>query len=208
MSRKDCFPGADGSTIQQTIGYNASTIPIYDTSGNTLIEGSATGLRMVNITTTGVLNGNTSQVYVIKHPLSFVYNQNEPWDWYTNIESYQNNALWEERKKSTYDPCPQGWRVPPTASKTFKDFLSFTASGSGIDVANGIKYSNIAWFSVAGYRRYSGGTLGNVGYHGYYWSTSSNETWSEGLYLSLNGVTPGYPSYGRGYAFPIRCIQE
>lgn len=42
-------------------------------------------------------------------------------DWYTNSDSemkYQNNYLWDDKKhrKTPYDPCPEGWRVPESSN--------------------------------------------------------------------------------------------
>ena len=175
-----------------------------------MTEGSETGLQFVNITTNGVLNGNTSQVYVIKHPLSFVYNQNEPWDWYTDNETYQNDALWGEGvDKSESDPCPKGWRAPTDASKTYGDFstVTMTASGLGTNVANGRKYSNMAWFPAAGYRYYFSGALRGVGSYGYYWLASVSDTYAKVLNFYLSGVFPSLTFY-RASGFSIRCVQE
>ena len=175
-----------------------------------MTEGSETGLQFVNITTNGVLNGNTSQVYVIKHPLSFVYNQNEPWDWYTDNETYQNDALWGEGvDKSESDPCPKGWRAPTDASKTYGDFstVTMTASGLGTNVANGRKYSNMAWFPAAGYRYSGSGVLGYVGDQGYYWSASVSGTDAKRLRFTMGDVNPS-SLYYRVCGFSVRCVQE
>ena len=64
----------------------------------------------------------------MKNPLAFIYNGNEPYDWYTNLKDksgneyiYQNDALWGNgTTKSVYDPCPEGWRVAP--NETWSDF--------------------------------------------------------------------------------------
>ena len=73
--RKDCFPGADGSTITQVTGAdpNAETISIYDADGNTELTEDGTGYRKINITTSGVINGTTSMIYSVKNPLTFIY---------------------------------------------------------------------------------------------------------------------------------------
>ena len=205
--RKDCFPGADGSTITQTGSPNAETIAIYGADGNVLTEGSETGLQFVNITTNGVLNGNTSQVYVIKHPLSFVYNQNEPWDWYTDNETYQNDALWGEGvDKSDFDPCPTGWCVP--TDRTWSDFSKTTmpASGSDYTAHAGRMYNKIAWYPAAGYRNYRLGTLIKIGFNGVYWSAIAESSNANYFVFNLTGVS--IDTFYRSRAFPIRCVQE
>lgn len=207
--RKDGFPGADGSTITQE-AFNATTIPIYATSGNTLTEGS-TGFRGANITTNGVLSGNnTAQTYAIKNPLAFVYNAANTLDWYTNNQNYLNDVLWgDKRKKSAYDPCPHEWKVPTDASLTFGDFSTTTMPISipGTNVATGRTYKKMSWFPAAGYREHINGVLSHIGSTGFYWSASTSGTYARYLGYDMSSVSPG-SIYSRAYGFPIRCIQE
>lgn len=203
--RKDCFPGADGSTIGSTI----KTIPIYDDNGQSLSEGS-TGVKLIDITTSGVLNGNISQVYAIKNSMTYIYATTSPSDWYTDSEIYQNNALWGDKgEKSTYDPCPKSWRVPTDASKTYGDFSEelFTTSGSTTNVINGRIYNKMTWFPTVGRRIHSSGALNYVGNGGYYWSSSIIDASSRNLHFYINGVnTSG--AYYRANGFSVRCVQE
>lgn len=206
--RKDGFPGADGSNL-------SATMPIYGPDGNTLIEGS-TGVGMVNIFESGVLNENTSQIYMIKHPLTVIYNSTSSKDWYTNSSTYQNNTLWgDEDIKRAYDPCPYGWRVPTDASRTFGDFSITTflyyiqgnqTSLGNSNVTNGRLYNQISWFPAAGYRNNHGGVLGNVGYNGCYWTASISSSYAK--YLSFNMSTSNSTAYSRASSFPVRCVQE
>ena len=205
--RKDAFPGADGSTIQEN--GTATTIPIYGASGNTLTEGS-TGVRFVNITTAGVLSGNTSQVYAVKNPLTFIYNQTSPNDWYCISQSSQNHTLWGDNStKSSFDPCPAGWQTPTDASITFGDFITtiFPLSGSGTNLTNGRIYNKTAWFPITGGRSYNGGALLFVGSYGYYWSTSASSAVSKSLLFGVNNINTIYTN-PRASGFSVRCIQE
>ena len=168
------------------------------------------GVRLLPITTDGVLSGNTSQIYTIKNPLAFVTTMTSPYDWYTDNSPYQDNTLWgDEENKSESDPCPKGWRAPTDASKTYGDFstVTMTASGLGTNVANGRKYSNMAWFPAAGYRYSGSGVLGYVGDQGYYWSASVSGTDAKRLRFTMGGVNPSSPYY-RVCGFSVRCIQE
>ena len=185
-----------------------TTVPIYEANGNTLTEGS-TGVRLVPITTGGVLSENTSQVYAIKNPLAFIYNTVSPWDWYTNTGNH-DDVLWGDGNvKSEYDPCPHGWKVPTNSELTYGDFSTFTmtASGSGTNVANGRIYNNIAWFPAAGYRYGVSGVLNVVGNSGYYWSASVSDTYAKYLRIFMSNVYPNYTS-NRAYSFSVRCVQE
>ncbi len=217
MGRKDAFPGADGSTITQETGtsQNATTIPIYGVNGNSLTEGS-TGLKRVDITTSGVLSKNTSQVYSIKNPLSFIYNANEPRDWYTDNETYQNNTLWVDDTKTNYDPCPSGWRVPTDASRTFGDFSITTflyyiqgkqTSLGNSNVTNGRLYNQISWFPAEGYRSYVQGNFYSVGTNGYCRSSTISDVKVKVLYFNMEGIYP-HDTNRRAYGLPVRCIQE
>ena len=213
--RKDAFPGADGSTIiQTTTESNASTIPIYGASGNTLIEGS-TGVRLVNITTAGVLSGNTSQIYSIKNPLIYLYNTISPNDWYTDSEIYQNDALWGDKgEKSTYDPCPNNWRV--TSNGTWNDFLNENmpsymqgeqTSTGAYHATNGRLYKNQVWVPMAGRRQSNTTLLSYVGNYGYCWSSLASDISALHLSQSNGSIAPNKIS-ARVQGFSIRCVQE
>ena len=206
--RKDGFPGADGSTIQAN--GNATTISIYDASGNTLIEGSATGLQIVNITTSGVLSGNTSQMYAIKNPLTYVYNGTNTLDWYTTTATNQNNTLWSDGDiKSANDPCPYEWRIPTNSKLSYGDFSKTTMPISEEigGVATGRTYHKMAWYPAAGYREHINGILSHVGSTGFYWSTAVSNMYAIYLGYDINNVSPG-STYSRAYGFPVRCVQE
>ena len=207
--RKDAFPGADGSNL-------STTIPIYGADGNTLTEG-ATGLKQVDITTAGVLSGNTSPVYAVKNPLTFIYNTTAPHDWYTNNSTYQDNTLWgDEDIKSTYDPCPKDWQIPQNG--TWADFSISTApyyiqgmqttSGSRY-ASNGICYFSHTWYPAAGYRYYRTGELYSVGYDGCNWTSSIHITNAIYLYFLMENVyANSYTSQVRSQGYSIRCVQE
>ena len=210
--RKDCFPGADGSTITQVTGAdpNAETISIYDADGNTELTEDGTGYRKINITTSGVINVTTSMIYSVKNPLTFIYNTTTPYDWYATLAINQDNTLWGDGSiKSTYDPCPKGWRVPTDASKTYGDFstVTMTLSGSGTNVANGRKYIHMGWFPAAGYRNFNSGVFGVVGSIGCCRSASISGTDARHLRFDMSDVNPGYTNY-RAWALSVRCVQE
>ena len=228
MGRKDCFPGADGSTIGQNDVPNAETIAIYGADGSVLTEGSGPGLQFVNITTNGVLNGNNSQVYAIKNPLCFIYNTTTPYDWYTNSATYQNDALWDDgTDKSDFDPCPQGWRVAPNGTwddftrtddilqpmkGSFPYYINGNANEQGNlkSQTNGRLYNAISsiqgilqvWYPATGNRNYSYGYLSVCGQSGYSRS-QSHHVLDGGMTLVKPAAT-----YALAFGFPVRCIQE
>lgn len=163
----------------------------------------------MNISTSGVLSGNTSQLYATKNPLTFICNNTTLGDWYTTNEIYQKHTLWGDGEdKSEFDPCPKRWRVPPDASITFGDFAAASiVSGSGYTINAGRIYNNMAWFPVVGRRRYISGELYAVGNYGYCWSTSVRGTYAKALSFHMSGSFFGSDN-GRAFGFSVRCVQE
>ena len=215
--RKDAFPGADGSTTTQERTYqNATTIPIYGADGTTKLPEDGTGYRKISITTAGVLNGNTSKIYSIKFPLTFITSSS---DWYTNNQNFQNDALWNDGSlaKSNYDPCPKGWITPPDGTwgdfsiTTFLYYIQGKQITSGNNTCqNGRVYDNIAWYPAAGHRPCTGGLLAHVGYSGYYWSSTADivDTGACRINFNMSTIDRLTKAPNRGQGFSIRCIQE
>ena len=166
-------------------------------------------MRQVNITTSGVLSGNISQVYAIKNPLAFIYGNEPLYDWYAIDEAHQNHSLWINGAKSNFDPCPKGWKVPTDAEVTYGDFSNTTFSASGLmhTMYVGRTYNKITWFPIAGLRYYNTGALGRVGDFGSAWSASISGIYAKRLYFSTNDISSSFTNF-RGYGFPVRCIQE
>lgn len=203
--RKDAFPGADGSTIQQGVegvNPNAESIAIYDANGRVLTEGSS-GVSYVNITQSGVLSGNTSMVYTVKHPLSYIHTSTRPYDWYTDNESYQHNFLWGDKiSKSESDPCPRNWKTP--IKGTWYDLSSTLVTCN----TQGLLYNAMSWYPSCGARLFGSGKLGFVESYGYNWSaTVDNTIFVYGLGHSIAGAGLNLAHY-RAYGFSVRCIQE
>lgn len=223
---RGCFPGADGSTIESTSGFNASAIRLYGVDGSTELTEDGTGYSKVNITTSGVLNDNTSLVYSIKHPLTFVFNSVDPWDWYTNTSNH-NDTLWgDDTNKSNFDPCPTGWRIPTGSiwndftrttdsaqplNGTFPNYVMGTVNELGgkneCNPSNGRLYKGLAWYPESGWLSKLDGRFRDVGYTGGCWNSLSNEIGGNILNFHLQLLVPLH-SLSRAYGFPVRCIQE
>ena len=208
--RKDAFPGADGSTITEE-SFNATTIPIYGATNNVLDEGAPEGLQFVPIETSDILTGTNAQMYSIKNPMSFICNANPLKDWYTNNEAYVNNTLWQNEyaQKSLYDPCPNGWKVPPAAAQTYGDFSTATMLASELEytVYYGRIYQQMAWFPAIGCRYYDTGKLSGPGRSGSAWSSAINTINDCDLFFNVAGVHPTI-SGGRANGISVRCVQE
>ena len=214
--RKDAFPGADGSTITQATGtnQNAETIPLYGADGmSALLEGSM-GVKLTNIATEGVLSGNNTILYAIQYPLSFIYSNPLPKDWYTDNESYQNSTLWNGTIKSIYDPCPKGWCIPQDGTWAdftvqnfiqYKEGISTTSDYTNVTTA-GRLYNHISWYASGGIRSCNSGKLIYVGYHGSYWSSTPNGSSIRALGFYIDIYPSGIASRANGT--PVRCVQE
>lgn len=179
-------------------------------NNNLLSEGSLNGLRLVNIETPGVLNGTNTLMYSIKNPMAYIYNAdmaNNIYDWYTNVNIYQDDKLWidEQFSKNLYDPCPKGWRIP--TNDTWIDLSHSIPIGSGINVSNGRLYNEVTWFPTCGFRHCVSGALCQVGLYASYWSPDASAEKALRLLFCDTGLYLGSVDY-RASGFSVRCIQE
>lgn len=112
--RKDPFWGNRGETI-------------YDADGNNQVQSWEK-----DVVNTSAATGTI--VYATQHPTTFITATGEvipgqhlknynDYDWYYAPE--RNNKLWQDSRKSVYDPCPEGYRVSNLASW----MNNFTAGG-------------------------------------------------------------------------------
>lgn len=140
----------------------------------------------------------------------------EPYDWTTT----PNDNLWnfgteDEPKKSSYDPCPDGWRVP-----TYKELDALAENYSEWITEQGQRgrwlsdfYTYLekvpqVFFTATGSRG-SDGNFKNRGEDGLYWSSRYNDSTAYSLF-SLNFhphiVTLSY--YSRVLGKSVRCVQD
>ncbi|MCD8166978.1 MAG: hypothetical protein LUE93_13225 [Bacteroides sp.] len=104
--RKDPFPGAR-NLLDCDLQTATNQFPIYD----------AGGARQY--ITFEPVNASKNLENSIHNPTRFYTNGAEYFpmnDWYTNAteSKYQNDNLWNDtqKRKTVFDPCPAGWRVP------------------------------------------------------------------------------------------------
>ena len=178
------------------------------------------------IKTTGTWPDATSVIpaspeeFVIENPMQLVTASSKPSDWYTSNEAGQNNTLWNTNgRKTIYDPCPKGYKVPGRYA-----WYTGQTSGGGAFFTE----SNFTYDANTRCRTYSGGgmtvvypvagcisragALTNVGETGYY--RSSDPTLSSGnTHLSdifeINGtsIDPQGGNY-RASSYSVRCVKE
>lgn len=138
-------------------------------------------------------------VMSVNNPGCFYTNATAPYDWYTTSATAQKNDLWSATKKTNYDPCPLGWRVPPMAAWG-------TSFPTPTKEPTGRLFSSIGWYPFMGF------LIGNdkpngTGTSGYNWgATASGEQVSAFAY-NLNDVYL-YNKFKRAYGMHVRCVKE
>jgi uncharacterized protein (TIGR02145 family) len=155
--------------------------------------------------------------YAVANPTTFIkgtYSSDYRWTYSSN------NNLWttSSYKKSVYDPCPAGWRVPDGGSdgvwsKARGDYSSFSRNYDDYD--EGMYFGDVfgdeynIWYPAAGYLSYDYGSLSRVGEKGFYWSATSY-SYSSAYNFVLNEYDSVYPSdYDyKAYGFSVRCVKE
>ena len=145
--------------------------------------------------------------YAVKFPTRIIKGVEESdYDW---LYSKHDASLWSA-KKTMYDPCPIGWKVPE--SKVWNGMKEATdgafEGGWYFDVND-----QITFYPAAGRRSFSKGVLTNVNhdgtpYTGYYWSsTTTSSDKSVGMYFNIDNVDAAQANYRAG-GFQIRCVKE
>ncbi len=124
--------------------------------------------------------------------------------------SYISNA-WDYEKKSSSDPCPEGYRVPSESEwYAVRRYNSFRSTGSWLagpsNYSSALEIGSYLVLPAAGFRNSGNGALYNRGSTGYYFS-------SRGMYnLSFGMGWSGFIVYmnNEGYTAggSIRCIAE
>ena len=136
------------------------------------------------------------------------------WSADNTVESFNDNPV----TKTIYDPCPAGFKMP--ASNAFTGFTTNGQSGGTMNISgdwdNGWNFNNkitsptsTVYFRASGYRNTgAGGSLGDVGSSGYFWSAVPS--YSGGgcnLYFSVWGVNPQF-IFSRSFGFSVRPVAE
>jgi hypothetical protein len=133
----------------------------------------------------------------IQHPDTFyAVPYTTPYDW---IGTGQNNNLWStsDGKKSPYDPCPFGWRVPVVKDDDSGSPWYRIGSSSG----NGIVHP------LAGYLNAFSGVRDDANVEGGVWGASARG--QQAFAFKFTGgsfITPR--SAFRAYAYPVRCVKD
>ncbi len=157
--------------------------------------------------------------YVNAHPTTFITVGNFN-DWY--YEGVRRNTTrWQRDKKTIYDPCPSGYRLPNGSSYAIWEDAFYTnyfaekaAFNLGYDFAKGemnhyLTEDTSCWYPAAGYLDENDGLLKENGVEGYYWTGWAKE-YSLVYRLSFDSysVHPGGNGVSCAEGCPVRCQKE
>lgn len=154
----------------------------------------------------------------IKYPYNFYVTENSPFDWYTTFVENQNPDLWNKGgKKTIYDPCPEGWRIPFSTLTNVLDGSpwegltkpNFPYNNSTNSMSNDM----VGWYAVVGSRDSFDGSILVSGRQttATIWMglTRTAAGYIQGDVFSYNrlvGVSKGTQDNAMGMA--VRCVKE
>lgn len=179
-------------------------------------------------------SSNGTMEYVTKNPMHYITNAASIEEGADGVGDWlvaSNNELWSDTKKSVYDPCPYGWRVPTAddfAVLILRDEVDNTPLEEarkqyGWPLSDGVADY---FYPACGRRRYTDGRVENMNYkegvypsqpqpwEGYYWtSTTTADGKAVSLYFDLTTtrtINKFFPSHSarRANGFQVRCVKE
>ena len=156
--------------------------------------------------------------FAISHPTTYI-TSNLSSSWFSTASLHDSKALWNS-KKTIYDPCPFGWRVPDGGSngfwKTALGALGDMSGGysqimKGVNASGYLGQDEQIWLPYAGYKDIRNGEFLSVGSRGFYSSCYSDGSSFCGLILhgegncasAMIGATITLSS-----AASVRCVKE
>jgi hypothetical protein len=167
--------------------------------------------------------------YATSHPTTLIIHNDDNSDWYYTGTSSKDETRWQS-EKTVYDPCPQGYRVPPAGYLHYIGTVSGNATGTSVNTNFGIYLKtgsgdNKTFIPQCGVLRSRGfvGTgseseysLSYPKHRGYVWSSIPRNT-DQGCYLfwfNSSAINKATTEYLNGFcettaqAIPVRCIKE
>ncbi len=219
--RKDPFVGADG--VESSV-----YVKKYDIDGNQIHEVSK--LRPTYPEDDRI---STNLELAIQNPTIFYYAPSSAWpvvDWLTDDSARQNNDLWGgvSGRKTIYDPCPYGWKVPVAGApwsfrKLYKKEGNLNDSKPydpaqpwyiywDLDKCIGFRYQapdteKEWWFPFTGKKEPNDGTLTGVGGGAnYHTATTSNTTAL--MEIMAWGNPTSETGLNRTYGSSVRCVKD
>ena len=222
--RKDPFVGARG--IEEDV-----LISKYDIDNNIIAD------RVLAYDWAAMKSGEQNIDLAIQNPDAFIIpksgssSSSQFTDWLTTVAADQDNDLWGyvSKYKTKYDPCPEGWRVSPTAAWTFRKLYKKGGSlqdatpydntypwywddkkDGGTDAGfyyndseKGIKY----FFPLSGRRDNASGSQSGTGGGCDYWTPEPQSKYAM-VELFAYGNPASETGLRRDYGYSIRCVKD
>ena len=222
--RKDPFVGARG--IEEDV-----LISKYDIDNNIIAD------RVLAYDWSAMKSGEQNIDLAIQNPDAFIIpksgssSSSQFTDWLTTVAADQDNDLWGyvSKYKTKYDPCPEGWRVSPTAAWTFRKLYKKGGSlqdatpydntypwywddkkDGGTDAGfyyndseKGIKY----FFPLSGRRDNASGSQSGTGGGCDYWTPEPQSKYAM-VELFAYGNPASETGLRRDYGYSIRCVKD
>lgn len=218
------YPNNAGTMMDRNLGATSATPGdigafglIYQWGRKDPFMGTCAKTGTTLATSTGTwttIRGSQTFNYAEENPMTYIGSGSS--DWCTGTGAYEPDYTkrWMESKKTMYDPCPVGYRVPNGGDNGFwatanvKSTEDYTNRGMYWTLADG---ETTAWYPCVGYRSRVSGSLSAVGDNGYCWSASpdpSDTNYAHDLFFHSTGsVTPAYRS-DRSLGHSVRCVKE
>lgn len=129
-----------------------------------------------------------------------------PYSYLWTDEKLSSNYEWSDSKgiaKSTFDPCPKGWKLP--SKDLFSDLLR---SENIVYTDDKITFNNEIIFKKQNYRRASNGDIGGQGFMYLTKEHNSSTNLAYGLGIDTKTKKPAIINLYYSSANTVRCIKE
>lgn len=156
-------------------------------------------------------DANTGTIdFSIKNPTTFIVRSDRS-DWLHT----KDHSRWQS-KKTIYDPCPSGWRVPDGGENGFWVRAGISGNSFVVDIPYdsenlgaplSIGNSEAAWYPYAGFYYDNFHSLLNVGRGGFYWSATGEGDGAYCLQMDLNSALP-YAHSSQAFGYSVRCMKD
>lgn len=130
----------------------------------------------------------------------------KPYSYLWTDEKLSSNYEWSDSKgiaKSTFDPCPKGWKLP--SKDLFSDLLR---SENIVYTDDKITFNNEIIFKKQNYRRASNGDIGGQGFMYLTKEHNSSTNLAYGLGIDTKTKKPAIINLYYSSANTVRCIKE
>ena len=152
--------------------------------------------------------------YATANPTTFIYGEEDnEYDWHFLNRC---DTLWNQSRKTIYDPCPPGWKVPDGGEQNIWRIGRFNSNSLADDNLNkGVIYfeddSDVtSWYPKAGAKFSYYGNLSNaqIGMSGNYHTNAVKGIYAQSLYFTGKTSFNYWDYLSRSIGASIRCQRE